>query len=133
MTGSDLPSIPEHAGTEPGDVKRCPWCAETIRAEALKCRYCGSVLDAGRVRALTQPWARPREGRMIAGVCAGLAEQFGLSVTLIRLAFALGLLFSAGMFLLVYLALWMAMPDAGRVRPGRLPAPEADGSGAGSP
>jgi phage shock protein PspC (stress-responsive transcriptional regulator) len=105
----------QHPVLAPGpSIKKCPWCAETIRAEALKCRFCGSVLDAGgarTVRGLTQPWVRPREGRMVAGVCVGLADQFGVSVTLVRLAFALGTIFSTGLFLLVYLALWMAMTD----------------------
>ena len=30
---------------------------------------------------------RPRQGKIIAGVCAGLARRFGISVTLIRVAF----------------------------------------------
>ena len=98
---------------EAGEWKRCPWCAESIRAEALKCRHCGSLLETGRaLQGLTEPWVRPREGRMLAGVCAGLADQFGISVTLVRLAFVLGLVFSGGVFLIVYLALWMAMPEA---------------------
>jgi uncharacterized membrane protein YiaA len=29
---------------ESGDSKRCPQCAELIRAQAMKCRYCGSEL-----------------------------------------------------------------------------------------
>ena len=32
---------------------------------------------------------RRREGRIVAGVCAGLAAYFGVDATLVRLAFAL--------------------------------------------
>jgi hypothetical protein len=39
----------EQAATTPltawGDTKRCPACGETIKAIALKCRYCGSTFD----------------------------------------------------------------------------------------
>lgn len=99
------------------NLKPCPWCAESIRTEAVKCRHCGSILDANGARALSEPWLRPRDGRMLAGVCAGLAEQFGISVTIVRLAFALGAFFSAGIFLVVYLALWLAMPEGDRFEP----------------
>src|SRR5437867_13089306 len=71
-------------------TKRCPYCAEEICAEAVKCRWCGSLLEPGS--ALTRTWYRAREGKMIAGVCAGLAEQFGGSFTILRLAFVLGTL-----------------------------------------
>jgi phage shock protein PspC (stress-responsive transcriptional regulator) len=107
MTDLDLP-VPTG---EPG-LKPCPWCAESIRAEAVRCRFCGSLLESQQLRFITDPWQRPRDGRMLAGVCAGLAEQFGISVSLVRLAFVLGTFFSGGFFLILYLGLWLAMPQA---------------------
>lgn len=87
-------------------MKRCPFCAEEIRDEAVKCRYCGSILD-GTV--LTRSWYRSRRGKMIAGVCAGLADQFGVSVTALRLAAVLFTLFG-GWGIIVYVILWIIMP-----------------------
>jgi len=90
------------------DMKRCPYCAEEIRAEARKCRYCGSVVDDGGP--LVRTWYRSRANKMIAGVCAGLAEQFGISVTILRLAFLLSALIGGGVGVIIYIALWVVMP-----------------------
>ncbi len=99
------------------ETKTCPWCAESIRAEAIKCRYCGSMIDPGAsLRGLTDQWIRPTRGRSLAGVCIGLAEQFGVSVTILRLAFVLGFIFSGGMFLIVYVILWLIMPSEPETR-----------------
>lgn len=55
---------------------------------------------------------RPRRGRMIAGVCAALANRFGLSVGVVRLLFVIFGLFGAGE--IAYIVLWVLVPKQGR-------------------
>ncbi|GAB3852229.1 PspC domain-containing protein [Micromonospora andamanensis] len=62
---------------------------------------------------MSRKLVRPREGRMFAGVCAGLARRFGTSAGLIRLLFLLSLLLP-GTQVIVYLALWIIMPNEDR-------------------
>ncbi|MEV6326614.1 PspC domain-containing protein [Streptomyces sp. NPDC051909] len=52
---------------------------------------------------------RPREGRMLGGVCAALARRFGMSATTMRVIFLASCLLPGPQFLL-YLALWVLLP-----------------------
>jgi phage shock protein C len=54
---------------------------------------------------------RSRNNRMIAGVCAGLAEFFGIDPTVMRLLFAAGALLGFGSFILIYLVMFIVVPE----------------------
>jgi phage shock protein PspC (stress-responsive transcriptional regulator) len=53
---------------------------------------------------------RPREDRVIAGVCAGLARRFGMTPTTVRVLFVLSCVLPGPQFV-IYLALWILMPN----------------------
>jgi phage shock protein C len=55
---------------------------------------------------------RIRQGRLVAGVCTGLAAYFGVDVNLVRLAFGVLTVFY-GLGILLYLIAWMILPEEG--------------------
>jgi phage shock protein PspC (stress-responsive transcriptional regulator) len=52
---------------------------------------------------------RPINGRVIAGVCSGIADRFGVSRTTVRVIAVLSCLLPGPQFLL-YAILWIAIP-----------------------
>ncbi len=54
---------------------------------------------------------RSRNNRMIAGVCSGLADFFGIDPTVVRLIFVAGTLLGFGSFVLIYLVLFIVVPE----------------------
>jgi phage shock protein C len=56
---------------------------------------------------------RPKDGRMVAGVCAGIGQYFGVDPNLVRIVLALLTLLSAGAAALVYLLAWVVVPGRG--------------------
>ena len=53
---------------------------------------------------------RKPEGRIVAGVCTGLADYLGVDVTIIRLVFAALTVFG-GAGVLLYLIAWLVVPE----------------------
>jgi phage shock protein C len=57
---------------------------------------------------------RKREGRLVAGVCVGIADYFGFPVAAVRVVFVVAALpFFAFLGALVYLVSWAVVPDEG--------------------
>lgn len=56
---------------------------------------------------------RPRQGRMIAGVAAAIANRTGIDVGLIRLGFVVSLFFG-GLGVVAYAAGWILLPEEGQ-------------------
>jgi phage shock protein PspC (stress-responsive transcriptional regulator) len=53
---------------------------------------------------------RPRNGRVIAGVCAGIARRYGWDVTLVRVLTVASVLLP-GPQVIIYLVLWLVIPQ----------------------
>jgi phage shock protein C len=58
----------------------------------------------------TRVLVRSRKGRMVAGVCAGLAAYSGIDVTLVRVIVAVVSVLTGGAGVLAYLAAWVIIP-----------------------
>lgn len=86
----------------------CPYCRTENQPGAVRCSHCTSWMDQ---RPLQREWYRAREGKMIAGVCRGLADRFAVPLALARVLFLLSI-FAGGWGIIVYVALWIAMPQA---------------------
>ncbi len=53
--------------------------------------------------------SRPQHNKVIAGVCAGLGNRFGMSATTVRILAVLSCLLPGPQFI-AYIVLWIIMP-----------------------
>jgi phage shock protein PspC (stress-responsive transcriptional regulator) len=65
----------------------------------------------------TKVLVRKRNGRMLAGVCAGLADYLGQDVTLIRVIVAAIAVVTGGAGILAYLVAWAIIPEESQENP----------------
>jgi phage shock protein C len=85
----------------------CNYCGKAIQDDANHCAYCGTRVGGVVAR---KRLIRPRTGRKIAGVCAGVGEYFDLDVILVRLVWLLVAIMT-GVGLLSYPIAWIVMPE----------------------
>lgn len=92
----------------------CSQCGKVMEESARFCSACGSATQPtfyGRSPFPGQ-MTRPRHPRVIAGVCAALAQHYGWDLSLVRVLAVLLLLVSCGTAMILYFAAWIIIPDA---------------------
>ena len=89
----------------------CTACGAGHAADARFCSNCGRPTMAQSYLPVRPPLERPRQGRMIAGVCAGFAQHYGWDPVVVRLLLCLAALFGAGTPIIAYVIAWIVIPN----------------------
>jgi phage shock protein C len=68
---------------------------------------------------------RPTSDRIAAGVCSGIGRYLGVDPVLVRVIFAVAVIFTGGIALIAYPVMWFLMPEDGSNAPAWQQAPYA--------
>jgi phage shock protein C len=88
-----------------------------MNEDARFCSVCGAQMGAPQPSQTYSSYGtatrliRPRAGRMVAGVCQGLANSYFWDVTWVRVITVLLTIFGGGIGLVAYIVFWVVMPE----------------------
>ena len=88
----------------------CGYCGNQLEDHFRYCSRCGAATN-NAPRPGFHGLSRPREGKKLAGVCAGFARYLDLDVTVVRVVWVLLVLFPPVPGLLAYIICWIVMPQ----------------------
>ena len=92
----------------------CSNCGKEIEEAARYCSQCGAA--RGTVRSSdpspsVKRLSRPRKGKWVAGVCAGVARYLDIDVTVVRILWLLIAIFPSIPGIVGYIVCWISMPE----------------------
>ena len=89
----------------------CSTCGNEMNPGSRFCSNCGRAAIGPPVYPVRTRLFRPHYGRVIAGVCAGFAQEYGWDVVLVRILLCVVVFFGCGTPILAYLVAWIVMPN----------------------
>lgn len=95
----------------------CSQCGKQLDPSSRFCPACGATVGTtspfpgGGAYPLSGQLTRPRNNRMIAGVCAGFALHYGWDLNLVRILTALMIVLT-GVGAIAYIVAWVIIPEA---------------------
>jgi phage shock protein C len=94
----------------------CKNCGTSLPDDCRFCSSCGTatgVVPPAPPQAYgpPRPLIRPRDGRQVAGVCAGFARAYGWDVLLVRILMVVGGILIFPIPEIAYVVAWLIMPE----------------------
>jgi len=93
----------------------CTRCGKEMAADSLFCPYCGQkktvVAETQAPAEEEKSLVRPRNGRWLGGVAAGMADYFGRSAAGFRVFWVVMTVVTFGLVAIAYLVLCFVIPD----------------------
>jgi phage shock protein C len=102
----------------------CRNCGASMSDEVRYCAACGAAAPApptAYTRTVNSPLVRPRVGRMIGGVCQGLANQYRWDPVWVRVVAVITALFGGGLGAIAYIVMWIVVPEEPLMLPASTP------------
>lgn len=96
----------------------CSVCGGSSDMGASFCSRCGAALQASAAATPAARLYRLRQGRVIAGVCAGFGLRYGWDPIVVRLVLVLAVFLGVGTPVVAYVIAWIVMPNGPYALPG---------------
>ena len=90
----------------------CAVCGRQFQTDAHFCASCGAAATSLPPVSAKPRLVRPRQPRMLAGVCSGVAIYYGWDIVLVRILYAVFCCLTLTTGALVYLVAWVLLPEA---------------------
>jgi phage shock protein PspC (stress-responsive transcriptional regulator) len=86
----------------------CSKCGKKNPNDAKYCKICGNSIKKDDTKTVEHKRLyRSDDDKLLGGVCGGIAEYFDIEPIFVRIVFLIGLFFSFGFIIIIYILFWI--------------------------